>query len=376
MTTALTGPDAVTGLPCLPDFSLPAANIAGEPPEARGIARDGVRMLVAADGQELAHRLARDLPRVLAPGDLLVVNTSDTLPAALDGVAPGGERVVVHLSTALPGSTPARALADTGSVWTVEFRVPDGSASRPSDTPRHGHVVHLRGDGLLRIVDSYPGGRGRSRLWVGEITTPTALLSWLTERGQPIRYGYVTSRWPLSSYRTSVSDTPGSVEMPSAGRPLTPRLLHRARMNGIRVADLVLHCGVASLEAGDPPYAEWFAVPDATARAIAQTRDAGGRVIAVGTTVVRALESAADRTGTVQPVQGWTDLVVTPDRTLSTVDGLLTGWHEPRASHLMMLTALAGPDLLCRSYAEALATGYRWHEFGDVHLLLPAGRRG
>lgn len=367
----LASPARPSGLTCLPHFELPVGNIATAPPESRGIARDGVRMLVAAPGRPLEHRLVRHLPSVLQAGDLVVLNSSDTLPAALTGVASDGRAVEIHLSTVVPGGSPAAALADTRSAWTVEFRIPDPPASRQTDEPRYGEVAQLRGGGLLRVIDSYPGGRDRSRLWVAEISTPVPLQRWLTEQGQPIRYSYVSSRWPLSSYRTSYADTPGSVEMPSAGRPLTARLIRRLRLRGIRIADVLLHCGVSSVEAGDPPYAEWFSVPAATVQAITETRARGSRVIGVGTTVVRALESAVDAGGAVAQAEGWTDLIVTPDRRVSTVDGLLTGWHEPQASHLMMLEAVAGQDLLCRSYAAALAEGYRWHEFGDVHLLLP-----
>jgi len=253
----------------------------------------------------------------------------------------------------------------------VEFRTPQPPASRESDRPRHGAVVALRGGGHLRVQDSYPAGRTTSRLWTAELTTPEPLRRWLGEYGQPIRYPYVSAAWPLASYRTPYAEVPGSAEMPSAGRALTSRLVRRLRLRGIAVADLVLHSGVSSGESGDPPYAEWFDVPDATAQAVLATRRRGGRVIAVGTTVIRALESSGPgaRGG-----RGWTDLVVTPERQLRTVDGLLTGWHEPQASHLMMLQALAGTagtDLLCSSYDAALTTGYRWHEFGDLHLLLP-----
>ena len=360
-----------SGLTCLPDFELPAESIATAPPEARGIARDGVRMLVAAAGRPLEHRRARDLPSVLRAGDLVVVNGSDTLPAAITGVGRDAQPVEIHLSTVLPGGSPKDALADTRSAWTVEFRDPDPPASTQTDEPRYGEVVQLRGGGELRVIDSYPGGRDRARLWVAEIGTPVPLLRWLTMHGRPIRYGYVSSPWPLSSYRTSYADTPGSVEMPSAGRPLTSRLIRRLRVRGVQIADVVLHCGVSSAEAGDPPYAEWFSVPAATVQAITETHARGGRVIAIGTTVVRALESAVDARGTVQAAEGWTDLVIGPDHKVSTVDGLLTGWHEPQASHLMMLEAVAGQGLLCSSYAAALIGGYRWHEFGDVHLLLP-----
>jgi S-adenosylmethionine:tRNA ribosyltransferase-isomerase len=137
------------------------------------------------------------------------------------------------------------------------------------------------------------------------------------------------------------------------------------------VAPLVLHCGVASLEEGEAPYAEQYRVPVDTARRIALARRTGGRVVAVGTTVVRALETVVDDTGDVHPGAGWTELVVTPERGVRAVDGLVTGWHEPAASHLLLLEAVAGRPLLEASYAAALDGGYRWHEFGDSHLILP-----
>jgi S-adenosylmethionine:tRNA ribosyltransferase-isomerase len=137
------------------------------------------------------------------------------------------------------------------------------------------------------------------------------------------------------------------------------------------VTPLVLHTGVASLEADELPYPEHVIVSEATAERVNATRAAGGRVVAIGTTVVRALESAGDECGVVHALDGWTDLVITPERGVRVVDGLLTGWHEPEASHLLLLEAVAGRALLERSYAASLSEGYRWHEFGDVHLILP-----
>ncbi len=354
-------------------FELPDGLVASAPPEARGVPRDRVRMLVAT-GNGLEHRSVAELPRVLRAGDVLVVNTSDTLPAALGGVSSGGERVEVHLSTLDPATAlgyPA-ALAATASRWVVEVRVTgEGQGRLPGGEPslrdRTGTSIQLAGEGTLCLDSSVPAGSKRSRLWSGELRTPTTLGPWLHENGGPIRYRYASARWPLSAYRTEYADTPGSAEMPSAGRPLTNRLLRRLAARGVRIAALVLHTGVSSGDAGEPPYAEWFAVPRSTAAAVRAAHAEGHRVIAVGTTVVRALESAA------AGISGWTDLIVTPERGVTTVDGLLTGWHEPAASHLMMLAGLAGRDLLTASYAEALRCGYRWHEFGDVHLILPNG---
>jgi S-adenosylmethionine:tRNA ribosyltransferase-isomerase len=162
--------------------------------------------------------------------------------------------------------------------------------------------------------------------------------------------------------------------MPSAARPFTAEVVTGLVARGVDVAPIVLHCGVASLEEGEAPYAEQYRVPADTARRIELARRHGGRVVAVGTTVVRALETVADDAGHVHPGAGWTELVVTPERGVRAVDGLITGWHEPAASHLLLLEAVAGRPLLEASYAAALDEGYRWHEFGDSHLILPGER--
>jgi S-adenosylmethionine:tRNA ribosyltransferase-isomerase len=198
----------------------------------------------------------------------------------------------------------------------------------------------------------------------------------LLRYGRPIRYGYVDHDWPLSAYQTVFAPPvdrirAGSAEMPSAARPFSEAVVTRLVAGGIVVAPVVLHAGVASPEAHEKPYPERFDVPSSTARLVNDAHRAGARVIAVGTTVVRALESAADLQGLVHASQGWTDLVVTPARGVRVVDGLLTGFHEPAASHLAMLETVAGGVLLRNCYQRALDEGYLWHEFGDVNLLLP-----
>ncbi|MGI8696204.1 MAG: S-adenosylmethionine:tRNA ribosyltransferase-isomerase [Mycobacteriales bacterium] len=368
---------AAARLACEPAlaFELGPDQVATTPPERRGIARDGVRMLVAGPDR-LDHRIAHDLPEVLRPGDVLVLNVSQTMPASIDGrvgVGPRPERMRVHLSTAYPSavSSPAVALTDARSEWVVEIRAPAGAASEASYADRTGTVVRLPAGGRVQISASHPGGARRSRLWRATVSTPVPLGRYLQIHGQPIRYGYVADRWPIEDYRTAHGDAVGSAEMPSAGRPLTHRLLGRLAGAGVQIERITLHTGVSSLESGEPPYAEWFSVPGRTAAELRRARRDGRRVIAVGTTVVRALESAVGTDGELHAAHGFTDLVVTPDRGVSTVDGMITGWHEPAATHLAMLQAVAGKDVLCDSYRAALQSGYRWHEFGDIHLLLP-----
>ncbi|HCA85703.1 MAG TPA: queuosine biosynthesis protein, partial [Streptomyces sp.] len=214
----------------------------------------------------------------------------------------------------------------------------------------------------------------RERLWWAR-PVGAAVPALLNRHGRPIRYGYTDRDQPLSAYRTVFAvpsaDGDGSAEMPSAARPFTAALVAALVSRGVQFAPLTLHTGVASAEAHEPPYPERFAVPETTARLVNAARAGGGRVLAVGTTAVRALESAARPDGTVRAAAGWTELVVTPERGVRAVHGLLTGLHEPEASHLLMLEAVAGREPLGRAYAAALAERYLWHEFGDVHLLLP-----
>jgi S-adenosylmethionine:tRNA ribosyltransferase-isomerase len=345
-----------------PAFELPTALEAHEPPEARGVPRDGVRLMVAGRGDgRLEHRRFHELPDVLAAGDLLVVNTSATLPAAVAAALPDGTPTQLRFATAAP-NLPA-------GWWVVELRSADGATPRRSGAAA-GDRLALTGGATVDLVAPYASS---SRLWLARVTLPGAepLHAYLGRHGAPIRYGYVPRAWPLADYQTAFAVHPGSAEMPSAGRPFTPELVARLTAGGVLIAPITLHTGVSSPEQHEPPYPETYAVPAATARAVNAVRGWGGRVIAVGTTVVRALESVAAPDGTVTAGEGWTGLVVTPERGLHAVDGLITGWHEPEASHLLMLEAAAGRDLLDASYRAAIDAGYLWHEFGDSHLIIP-----
>jgi S-adenosylmethionine:tRNA ribosyltransferase-isomerase len=319
---------------------------AHDPPEARGRGRDDVALLVASrhDGR-LVHAAFRDLPRFLDPGDLLVVNTSGTLPAAV----PAGD-LELRLST---WTAPGR--------WLVELRTADGQRFHGG---REGDRIPLP-EGRTATLLARHAGR---RLWLAQLEVDDA---YLRRHGRPIRYGYVPREWPIEAYQTVFALEPGSAEMPSAGRPFTTELVTKLVSAGVLVAPLTLHTGVSSPEHDEPPYAERYRVPAATARLVNAVHGWGGRVVAVGTTVVRALETVADPDGTVREGHGWTSHVVTPERGVRVVDGLLTGWHEPESSHLQMLEAIAGRELLERSYRAAQAHRYLWHEFGDLHLILP-----
>jgi S-adenosylmethionine:tRNA ribosyltransferase-isomerase len=321
------------------------------------VARDGVRLMVAerATGA-IAHARFSDLPELLAPGDLLVVNRSSTLAAAVPARRGDGTNMQLRFSTAAPG---AREL------WVVELR--DAGGASPLRA-RAGEALTLPGGASAEVLAPYAGGR---RLWLARVNAEGGVFALLERHGHPIRYGYVPREWPLSAYQTAFASEPGSAEMPSAARPFTPELVTRLVSAGIHVAPITLHCGVSSPERHEAPYPEHYDVPEATARLVDAVRWWGGRVIAVGTTVVRALETVAEPDGTVVAGSGWTGLVVDADRGLHAVDGLITGWHEPEASHLQMLEAVAGRDLLAASYDAALDAGYLWHEFGDSQLVLP-----
>jgi S-adenosylmethionine:tRNA ribosyltransferase-isomerase len=340
-------------------FTLPPELEAPAPAEARGMTRDAVRMMVASKhDNNIVHSHFSELPRFLDEGDLVVINTSATLAAELDGTGPDGFPVKIHLSTKLPAG-----------LWTIEIRR-QGQAYLEASAGEH---IELAGGARVDLLAPYspgPGGDG-VRLWVSRVETREPLQRYLARYGRPIRYGYVRGSYPISAYQNVYATEPGSAEMPSAGRPFTPEVLTRLVAKGVGVAPLLLHTGVASLEANEPPYVEYFRVSLATAHRVNDARLRGGRVVAVGTTVVRALESVVDDHGHVHPSEGWTETVVSPEHPVRSIDGFLTGWHEPEASHLAMLEAIAGRPLLEASYAAALAERYLWHEFGDVHLILP-----
>jgi len=343
-------------------FVLDAAHEADRPPEARGTARDGVRLMVSPGTGAPIHTTFDQLPSMLAPGDLVVANTSGTVAAAVDAVLDDGTPIVLHVSTELPGG-----------LWMVEPRDRMASGStRPLRVRTVSTAARVDEASAIHLLRPAPGSE---RLWLAVPADGTDVPALLQQHGRPIRYSYVPEDWPLAAYQTVFASQPGSAEMPSASRPFTDHVVAQLVAAGIGLATITLHTGVSSLEGRELPYAERFAVPPTTAAIANAVHASGGRVIAAGTTVVRALETATDAQGRVHPADGWTDTVITPTRGVRAVDGLITGWHEPEATHLAMLEAVAGRDALVLAYREAFEHGYLWHEFGDSHLLLPYADR-
>jgi S-adenosylmethionine:tRNA ribosyltransferase-isomerase len=342
-------------------FTSSEEHAATEPAELRGLRRDGVRLMVAT-AAGIRHTVFHRLGDQLRAGDVLVVNISATVPGQLDGTR-DDSAVLVHL---------ANRLSDCTRV--VELRTaPDASA--PVLDGQVGERIGLPAGGFVELIAAYPepgsspSGVG-NRLWRGRVTVPQKLSHYLREQARPISYGYLNGSFPISAYQTIFALCPGSAEMPSAGRPFSADLVARLVAQGVIFAPITLHTGLSSQDAGEVPQPEWFEVSETTAHLVNSSRARGGRVIAVGTTATRAIESAASPEGIVGAASGWTDLVICPERPVRVVDGLITGWHNPEASHLLLVESVAGAELTQRAYDAAVAEGYLWHEFGDSCLFL------
>ena len=361
--TSHTQPDFFERLTNLVEFVLPPELEADSPPETRGVSRDQVRLMISDRSTDrITHSQFSHFPDFFCAGDVLVINTSKTLNAALPATRLDGTSLELHLSTRLP----------TGE-WTVELRKLSDKGLQPYYEARGGDQLSLPGDAAITLITPYkpasPSG-APPRLWVADLRLPGDVFDYLNNYGFPIRYGYVREFWPLAYYQTVYANEPGSAEMPSAGRAFTPEIITKLVAKGVQVSPIILHTGVSSVESHEPPYDEYYRVSPETAQLINAAKTSGHRVIAVGTTVIRALETVTTGDGNVKPGEGWTQLVITPQRGIRSVSGLLTGFHEPNASHLAMLEALVGRRHLALTYDAALQQRYLWHEFGDLHLLL------
>ncbi len=342
-------------------FTLPPELAADEPPERRGIARDEVRLLVIdrASGQ-LEHTRFDHFGEFLRAGDLLVFNSSRTLPASLSGCVEQGPCIEIRLAEHLPDDS-----------WLALLRCQRGDPFSCGLRPKM--LVDL-GQGLtatIRMRDEHI-----PRLWQLSFSkSGSELINAFYLVGRPVRYEYVSAPWGLDYYQTVYAREPGSAEMPSAGRAFTWRLLFDLQRRGVETAYIVLHTGLSSyldeeLDAQHPASEEEYFVSERAADKINEAHARGGRVIAVGTTVVRTLESAADEQKRVQAGHGYTRLHITANHALKAVDGLLTGLHEPEASHLDLLTSFLPAEKIKEAYQEAVRQKYLWHEFGDLNLIL------
>lgn len=345
-------------------FTLPPELSAKEPPERRGIRRDQVRLLVIDRAtSHIDHTRFDKIDKYLRPGDLLVFNSSRTLPASLRGCecsAAHGPCMEVRLAERLPdGSWLALLLCEQGDPFGCGLRA--------------GMQIEFA-EGLAATV--LERDANIPRLWKMRFSiSGIELVDLIYRLGKPIRYEYVSAPWDLDYYQTVYATEPGSAEMPSAGRAFTWKLLLDLKRRGIDSAYVVLHAGLSSymddeLDRQNLASEEEYFVSRITARKINQARANGGRIIAVGTTVVRALESAATENGSVTEAHGYTRLKIDHQHRLRSVKGLLTGLHEPEASHLDLLSAFLPAERIHAAYREAIARRYLWHEFGDLNLIL------
>jgi len=348
-------------------FSLPPELEASAPPEARGLRRDQVRLMVSNySTDQVRHTRFHNLDKYLNQGDVLVINTSRTRNSALMAVRVNGTAIELHLSTHFDDD-----------LWTVELRAIDElGKTKHLDNAHVGESLGLQGGATAVLQGPYTSdcienSKPSETLWLAELSFPQPVDDYLERYGFPIRYNYVKEKWPLSFYQTVYATEIGSAEMPSAGRPFTSRSLKRLEAKGIQIAPLVLHTGVSNMETHEPPYKEFYRVTSETADMVNEARASGHRIVAVGTTAIRALETVTNGKGKTHAGEGWTCLVITPQRGLRAVNALITGMHEPEASHLAILEALAGRPHLQIAYDEALRKGYLWHEFGDLHLIIP-----
>jgi S-adenosylmethionine:tRNA ribosyltransferase-isomerase len=333
--------------------SLPAELRATSPPEMRGLRRDHVRLMVVDRARrEITHSRFDRIGGFLRDRDLLVVNSSRTLPAALPATRADGTTIQIRPCVRRPGHWDALAVEPEPPFANV--------ALRAGETLRIGQVMTARVAGRRPDIPL---------LWRLEVSRDG--LAEMEALGEPIRYSYVPQPVALDFYQNVYAGRAGSAEMPSAGRPFSHQLLGSLRGSGVGTAEILLHTGLSSFQddafdAEHHLYEEWFEIDATAAAAINQAP----RVVAVGTTVVRALESAAAADGKIHPVFDWTSLAIRAGTPIRAVDALITGLHEPTASHLDLLRAFVAEPLLMRAYEDAIENRYLWHEFGDSMLIV------
>jgi S-adenosylmethionine:tRNA ribosyltransferase-isomerase len=339
------------------NFKLPHELLAKEPRELRGERRDQSNLVVmhrATDRVEFDS--FRGLPKYLRSGDLVVLNDSRTLNASLFGTVSGIGRVELQLRNN-PG----------GTVWDASVR--------PWHEPPEREPVSFGDSGVTaRVVGHTPHlGLWRIEFDLGD----RSLTEFLDSFGRPIPSPYVNKSFANEYYNNVYAAKPGSSEMPAAGRHFTPELLGELAERGVDAVYLTLHTGLSSVTIDEENledhkmYEEWYQLPEATAARINETRAAGGRILGVGTTVMRVLESVGADDGQLSGAEGWTSLYISPGYRFKVVDAFVTNFHGPRSSRIALAAAFTGKDLLLRAYQEAIDRGLQFYEFGDATLTLP-----
>ncbi|HET6539939.1 MAG TPA: S-adenosylmethionine:tRNA ribosyltransferase-isomerase [Chryseolinea sp.] len=341
-------------------FKLPEHLACPKPTEQRNLRRDGVRLLVTSGSGDVDHTLFSNIENKLEKGDVLVVNTSATRAAAFRVTLPENRSGVVHISTPLPDGD-----------WLIEVREINETRTVRWKEGKEGMAFSLADTSLIFLKKRFYKDNQLLDLWIAEFQSIRKPEDLMNRFAQPIKYDKLDEIYPLDYYQTFFSLNPGSSEMPSAGRGFTDSLVNKLLTKGVVFAPILLHTGVSSLEENERPYPEYMEISPLSARIINHAKDNGKRIIAVGTTAIRAIESATDGTGEVHPFLGYTSLFIDENYSMKATNGLLTGFHEPRASHLFMLQSLAGIEHVERAYQIALARNYYWHQFGDLHLILP-----
>jgi S-adenosylmethionine:tRNA ribosyltransferase-isomerase len=337
-------------------FYLPDELNATMPPERRGIRRDRVRMMVInKENGSTEHTHFHHLADYLNKGDLIILNASRTVPAVLKGRWKNGEaekEIEIRL-----------AHRKSENIW---------EALIVGETLVKGEKIYFSSVFNATIIHVDPEG---PFVTLQFNLCCSDLYNQIYSLGQPVRYEYIEHPWELDYYQTVFASSPGSVEMPSAGRAFSWELLFQLQKKGVQIAYIQLHTGLSYLlddkwHIGPRENYEEYHIPEETVVAIQKTKKAGGRVIAVGTTVVRTLETAALEDGNIKAHSGWTNLYIKQDTELKIADGLITGLHEPEASHLDLLSAFVEQPFLYKAYQEAIEKKYLWHEFGDMNLIL------
>ncbi len=337
------------------DFDLPPERIAQSPAERR----DASRLLVVdrATG-ELSHRVFSDLADYIPAGDALVLNETRVFPARLLGRRPGGGEAEVLLLTPHGGDE---------KTWTALVR--PGAKLKP------GRVVEISEELSVEIVEGTPGGERIVRL-----VTDLPLAEALDRYGEVPLPPYVQHRATEDDrerYQTVYARERGSVAAPTAGLHFTPELLAALQAKGVRIVRLVLHVGVGTfrpVETDDPAqhrmHSEWYSVSAGAAADLNAVRAAGGAIWAVGTTVTRTLETVTDEAGMVHAGEGWTDIFIRPPYRFRAVDHLVTNFHLPKSTLLMLVASLAGYDVMMDAYRDAIAEEYRFFSYGDAMLIV------